>query len=171
MRRNPNLHAAPSLRDAVDVSRFWSLVGRRDSSECWPWLGDTDRNGYGIFFWHGRRHGAHELALSFQTGEARADGLDTCHSCDNPFCCNPKHLRFDSRASNVADMVMRGRAVKPGAKLTAADIVTLRERRAAGARQKDLAEQFGITDGQVSMIVRGLRWADAGGPLQARKAA
>ena len=35
-----------------------------------------------------------------------------------------------------------------------------------GARQKDLAQQFGISDGQVSMIVRGQRWAAAGGPIE-----
>ena len=43
------------------------------------------------------------------------------------------------------------------------------ERRANGARQKDLAEDFGVTDGQISMIVRGIRWADAGGPIQTER--
>lgn len=168
MRRNPNLHAHPDLRDAVDVSRFWSLVARGSAEQCWLWLGDTDGHGYGIFHWHGRKQGAHALALSFTTGEYRAKDLDTCHSCDNPICVNPSHLRFDTRLSNVADMHARNRD-RNASKLSADDVVLIRQRRAAGARQKDLAEQFGITDGQVSMIVRGLRWADAGGPVQTER--
>jgi hypothetical protein len=168
MRRNPNPHANPVLRDAVDVTRFWGLVKRGEPDECWPWGGDTDRNGYGIFVWHGQRTGAHELALSFTTGEVRLDRLDTCHSCDTPACCNPAHLRFGTRRSNVADMDARGRRVSHS-KITAEDVVLIRERRAAGARQQDLAAQFGLTDGSVSMIVRGLRWPEAGGPIETER--
>lgn len=111
---------------------------------------------------------AHEMALSFTRGEKRIDTLDTCHSCDHPLCCNPNHLRFDTRASNVQEMHDRGRAAR-GGKLTDEQIVLIRERRAAGARQKDLAEQFGVTDGLISMIVRGLRWPNVEGPIQTER--
>lgn len=168
MRRNPNQHAAPALRDAVDVTRYWSLVQRAGPDDCWPWSGDTDSAGYGIFFWHGKRHGAHELAVSFSTGEERGESLDTCHSCDNPPCCNPSHVRFDTRLSNVGEMHDRGRAPRSG-RLTDVQVVAIRERRAAGARQKDLAEQFGVTEGTISMIVRGIRWPNIGGPIQAER--
>lgn len=167
-RRHVNADPHPELTEAVTVSRFWRLVKVGEPDECWPWAGDTDGDGYGIFTYRGRRRPAHEMALSFSTGEARHRALDTCHSCDNPPCCNPAHLRFDTRRSNVADMIDRGRR-RNASKLTAADVVLMRERRALGARQSDLAEQFGITDGQVSMIVRGLRWADAGGPIQTER--
>lgn len=159
----------PELSEAVTVSRFWRLVTTGPDDACWPWRGDTDKKGYGIFTLGGRRRPAHELALSFTTGEKRTSGLETCHRCDNPPCCNPAHLRFDTHASNVADMVARGRASTPSRKLSDEQIVTLRERRANGARQKDLAEQFGITDGQVSMIVRGIRWPNVGGPIETKR--
>ena len=149
----------------MDVTRFWGMVSRREPDQCWEWTGDRSRNGYGVFVWHGKRTGAHEVALSFTTGEVKSDRLDTCHSCDNPLCCNPAHLRFDTRLANVREMHERGRARK-ARKVTDEDVVLIRERRAAGARQSDLAEQFGITDGAVSMIVRGLRWPDAGGPIE-----
>lgn len=164
-RRRAAANPHPSLADAVAVSRFWRLVDTRGDDECWPWMGDTDRGGYGTFYYRGSRHGAHELALSFTTGETRHPKLETCHSCDNPPCCNPTHLRFDTRASNIAEMHARGRA-RNGAKLTPELVRLIRERRALGARQSDLAEEFGITDGQISMIVRGLRWPEAGGPIQ-----
>jgi hypothetical protein len=41
----------------------------------------------------------------------------------------------------------------------------LREFRAAGANQEDLAETFGISQGLVSMIVTGRKYPDAGGPV------
>jgi hypothetical protein len=165
VRRNPNKHANPTLRDAVDVTRYWDLVQRGKDDECWPWTGEVDRDGYGVFYWHGKKYGAHELALSFTTGEVRLPRLDTCHSCDNPPCCNPRHIRFDTRLSNVREMFERGRD-NHHSKLTKDLVVLMRERRAAGARQKDLAEQFGITDGLVSMVIRGVRWPDAGGPIE-----
>lgn len=159
----------PLYAEAVSVSRFWRLVDVRGEGECWPWRGDTDQDGYGVFVYRGRKAGAHEYALSFTTGERRGRGLVTCHSCDNPPCCNPAHLRFDTPAGNSLDAVMRSRTRNGTTVLTEGDVVLIRERRHAGARQKDLAEQFGITDGQVSMIVRGIRWPNAGGPIQTER--
>lgn len=159
----------PELADAVMVSRFWRLVDVGAEDECWPWTGYLNDDGYGLFVFHGRRHGAHELAFSFTFGEKRHPNLDTCHSCDTPACCNPSHLRFDTRQSNVDEMVSRGRAASPGRKLTDEQVVEIRERRASGARQNDLAEHYGITNGQVSMIVRGIRWPNLGGPIQSNE--
>lgn len=166
--RRINQNPDDSLTDAVSVTRFWSLVDQ--TGECWNWRGDTDRNGYGVFVWRGKRHGAHALALSFTTGELRADELDTCHSCDNPACCNPDHLRFDTRFSNVQDMDSRGRRSVPNARLTPDQVITMRTRRANGAPQTILTRDYGISAAYVSEIVRGRTWKDAGGPLQEKNA-
>ena len=163
-------HPHPDLTPAVRVTRFWALVDRRGPAECWPWRGDTS-HGYGVFYDGERIRPAHELALTYATGEKRLPELDTCHACDNPPCCNPAHLRFDTRRSNVADMVDRGRAATPGRKLTDEQIITNRERRASGAPQKTLSEQFGVSDGLISMIVRGIRWPNVGGPIQSNRKA
>lgn len=168
-RRRFAVNPDPTYAVAVSVSRFWRLVDIRGANECWPWLGDTDSHGYGVFCFQWRKAGAHEYALSFTTGERRLPDLDTCHSCDNPPCCNPAHLRFDTRQSNVADMIERGRASTNHRKLTDADVVMIRRRRAAGARQSDLAHQFGVSDGTISMIVRGSRWKHLGGPIETKR--
>ena len=168
-RRRVSADPHPLFAEAISVTRFWGLVERRSKDNCWPWLGDTDRNGYGVFFFNGKVYGAHELSLSFSTGEKRLDGLDTCHSCDTPECVNPAHLRFDSRLSNVRDMHARGRQGRSG-KLTDEKITEIRKRRANGARQIDLARDYGVSDGQISMIVRGKRWAEVGGPIEKDRA-
>lgn len=150
------------LSEAVRVSDFWANVDRRTDGECWPWRGYSE-DGYGRFFWRGKMRGAHELAVTFTTGEVRLPGYDTCHRCNNPICCNPNHLRFDSRRSNVADMIAAGRA-RPG-RFSEREVIAMRERYAAGARQIDLARDFGVTNGLVSQIVRGLRYTHVGGPI------
>jgi hypothetical protein len=150
---------------APRITEFWRNVAvGNDDGDCWPWLG-YEEDGYGRFFWDGRMVGAHELALTFTTGERRAPGLDTCHSCNNPICCNPHHLRFDTRAGNVADMVAAGRA-RPG-RLTDEQIVTIRLRYQHGATQIVLAHDYQVTNGLISQIVRGLR--NAGGPISTKR--
>ena len=153
------------------VTRFWSNVERGSEEQCWPWTGYSE-DGYGRFYIDGRMIGAHELAVTFTTGEERLPGLDTCHTCDNPPCCNPKHLRFDTRQSNVDDMFDRERArvgeAHHAARLSPELVRMIRERRSAGALQRDLAKQYGISAAYVSDIVNGLAWQTAGGPVCGR---
>ncbi|WNN95988.1 helix-turn-helix DNA binding domain protein [Arthrobacter phage Hirko] len=54
---------------------------------------------------------------------------------------------------------------RPAAKLTDPQIVEIRQAYAHGARQRELAEQYGVTQGLVSGIVNGRRWRHADGPL------
>ncbi len=54
------------------------------------------------------------------------------------------------------------------ARLSDADVVRLRERYAAGARQVELAEEFGVAQTSVSAIVSGRTRAHVGGPIAER---
>lgn len=150
---------------AAKVTEFWSNVTVGASDECWPWIGYIE-DGYGRFFFAGSMRGAHELAVTFTTGERRASNLDTCHSCNNPPCCNPAHLRFDTRKSNVQDMITAGTHRAGPSKLDHDKVHVIRERYAAGASQLALANDYGVTNGLISQIVKGNRWASAPGPIQ-----
>ena len=156
---------------AFKVTDFWSKVDSSGGPDaCWPWTGYAEK-GYGLFFWQGRKVGSHELAVTFTTGEARHPDLETCHSCDNPICCNPAHLRFDTRQGNVDDMTGRGRQARGSAnghaKLTEADVLTMRRRADAGATGKALSAEYGVSQALVTEILRGNRWQHVGGPLRA----
>jgi len=47
------------------------------------------------------------------TGHTIPEKHVVCHRCDNPPCCNPRHLFIGTQADNIADMVAKGRLVKP----------------------------------------------------------
>lgn len=79
------------------------------SGDCWIWTGATNGNGYGRFVYDGIHIYAHRAALAFAVGEI-PPGMVACHSCDNPPCVNPDHLRVGTMKDNVRDMHERGRA-------------------------------------------------------------
>jgi len=43
------------------------------------------------------------------------NGINVLHTCDNPPCCNPKHLFRGTQLDNMRDKVQKGRGVFPGA--------------------------------------------------------
>lgn len=56
--------------------------------------------------------------------------------------------------------VLRGEQL-PGSKLTAEQVALIRTRAAGGARQCDLAAEYGVSRAQVCRIVNGARWREA----------
>jgi hypothetical protein len=77
-------------------------------NQCWEWNGARTDRGYG----HkviGRRHmSTHRLAYEWANGPI-PPGLHVLHTCDNPPCCNPNHLRLGTQHENLIDMVRKGR--------------------------------------------------------------
>lgn len=61
--------------------------------------------------------GAHRVAYEIANGPI-PDDLWVLHSCDNPPCCNPSHLRVGTYKDNVRDRVERDRS-KGGRKKSA----------------------------------------------------
>jgi hypothetical protein len=90
-----------------DTERFWSFVEKGSERECWAWLGCKTHNGYGQVRFDGRARRAHRISWVLANG--RSTTLLILHSCDNPSCVNPSHLREGSAAENTADMMERGR--------------------------------------------------------------
>ncbi len=104
--------------DAALAERFWAKVDSRSPHECWEWQAGRHSRGYGIFYLTGHTQIlAHRLALALATGTI-PEGAYALHSCDNPPCCNPNHLRWGTQAENMHDAASRGRA-RPGLTLPA----------------------------------------------------
>ena len=92
--------------------RFWLLVRVTEEDMCWEWLGNTTEKGYGQLpvSTEGHRR-AHRLAFELSGGILQDDEI-VCHTCDNPSCCNPKHLFAGTHQDNRDDCVKKNRQAK-----------------------------------------------------------
>lgn len=102
-----------------DIVRFWSKVAIAGEDDCWLW-GEKCRHwkGYGLFTIASGRSGGIKIVSSriscyLAHGDAPEGLPNALHSCDNPPCCNPKHLRWGTQKHNAQDAIERGRASKP----------------------------------------------------------
>lgn len=145
-------------------------VDVRGPDECWPWLAPVNNNGYG-YFWDRQAKRvvlAHRRAWEMVNGEIPA-GASILHSCDNPPCCNPAHLRAGTAKDNARDVIERGRdgawarSKNVGqshgmAKLTWDDVDRIRTMRNEGAIYQDIAAAFGISFQQAQKICTYKTW-------------
>lgn len=155
---------SPALQPA---DRFWRRVDKSAGpGACWPWVGTRFPNGYGQFWLPGGiRVMAHRFAYSLERGSVARD-IFVCHHCDNPACVNPAHLFLGSQSDNMRDCVMKGRhrgtfvAGKQGgerngnARLSDEAVSMIREKRAAGALQRELAAEFHVSKSHIGNLCR-----------------
>lgn len=106
--RNPN--QTWRFRSTSDyVARFWRLVDERGPEECWEWRGHRLPQGYGTVRARKKVVKAHRVALMLSLGQIVPDNRDVLHRCDNPPCCNPRHLEAGTAEENAKQCVERGR--------------------------------------------------------------
>ena len=80
---------------------FWRNVRMRVGGECWPWLGNVDSCGYGLWVEpDGTRWMAHRRAFSLAVRPILA-GMQLDHVCRLRGCVNPAHLEEVSRSQNA----------------------------------------------------------------------
>lgn len=146
------------------AERFWSRVDRTPGlgpkGECWLWTGAHTGAGYGNIKWKGRNIQAQRVAWLLTHGSL-PEGLEVCHSCDNPPCVRPDHLFLGTRKQNAQDAVAKGRSTRGErnghARLTVEAVATIR-----GAPERvicrELAVRFGVTESAVWQARYGKTW-------------
>lgn len=92
--------------------RFWEKVEKRQALDCWPWVAKAKHKfGYGaISAGRGNVFLSHVVSWALTNGDI-PKGAYVLHSCDNPWCCNPKHLKLGDHQGNMTDVKERGRRV------------------------------------------------------------
>jgi len=144
----------------LTAETFWDRTRR--AGDCILWTLGADKRGYGRVSFQGRKRRAHQVAWEITNGPIPA-GLWLLHSCDNPACCNPEHLRLGDHEQNMRDMRERGRSPKgsanPQSKLTDSSIAEIRRLYSSGQMQKDIAKLFQISKSAVSLICLRRTWS------------
>ena len=75
---------------------------------CWNWTACKDKDGYGVFQVR-KGLSARSHRWMFSQHHSLESNQYILHSCDNPACVNPEHLRCGTPAENMRDKVERGR--------------------------------------------------------------
>lgn len=146
--------------------RFWLKVDKRGLEDCWEWKAGCDDKGYGRIYFDGKHCTTHRVSWTLENGSI-PKGMCVLHRCDNPPCVNPAHLFLGTHGDNSKDAARKGRSRAPrgenanGAKLTVADVLEIRRRAKDASRgiKTQLAREFGVTDGNIGMIIRRESWA------------
>ena len=133
---------------------------------CWLWRGASDQAGYGQVTCRQKFFGAHRLAYLAAYGRLPR-GAVIRHSCDNPSCVNPRHLKAGTQAENIRDRDARGRTARGErhglAKLTAGDVLAIRAEYRPGAAPA-LADQYGVAPSTIWSIGEGRTWTHLPNP-------
>lgn len=149
--------------------RIRARVRKVRASGCWEWQGCRNPNGYGRISFRGSGEWAHRVA--FEVFNGREPQGWVLHSCDNPPCVNPAHLREGTPKDNCADRDQRERSgwqKNPGTwalnrhfavvgkrRLSDEQVTDLRRRYANGETAKALAKEFGVSFYHVPRIAHG----------------
>jgi hypothetical protein len=141
---------------------FWAQVEKTPT--CWLWKGWKLNSGYGETSLRGRKITVHRLSYIWAYGEIPKGKL-IMHTCDEPLCVRPEHLRLGTDATNNADKVAKRRhtfgAANSHAKLDDAKVQAIRAEywyRAGRSNVKELAEKYGVSRITVGFIVSGRTW-------------
>lgn len=153
------------------IEAFWNRVDRSGGeNSCWLWTSSRKKGGYGGISWKGKQDRAHRIAYSLTYGEI-PDGLYVLHECDNPPCCNPKHLFLGTHLENMQDRDRKGRNINragedhPMCVLSDDQVTTIRLRYASGEFSlKQIGAEYNVSETLIGLIIRyKLRVLDANG--------
>jgi len=174
-----------SKNNRTEIERLKSLRDRLErlidksagALACWPFIRKhQNRSGHKQMWANGRMRFVHRLVWEVVNGQIPT-GMCVCHHCDNPACCNPRHLFLGTIADNNADRDRKGRqrsvhgTDSPNAKLTDDDIIKIISMLQQRISQQKIAEQFNVRQGTIWFIAARKSWAhlSAGAALAPRR--
>ena len=135
-----------------------------DQGGCLIWKnGKQLARGYGWLWLKGRPVLANRVVLELKLGRPISDGMFACHTCDNPPCCNPEHLKEGTNQDNMNDKVNRKRQSKMQgeangtSKLKAAQVVVIRALEEFMS-PSELAEAYDVSSTLIRRIQSRITW-------------
>lgn len=157
--KRPQTHA-PEY-DLWSMNRLLRYSHDDPDTGCRLWDGQINKpGGYGRISYRGRLWRAHRLAYTLLWADI-PNGKDLLHSCDNPLCINPHHLRPGTHAENITEAYHKGRKTveqgpnHPRFRLfaeQAAEAIESTEPVAA------IAAHFGVSKSMIYRLKNGTTW-------------
>lgn len=148
--------------------RFLNLIEKTPT--CWLWKGARQKRGYGLFTIcglpnHHRTAKAHRLMWEIFNTASLLPGSVIMHTCDNPPCVNPWHLKLGTTLENVQDRDRKGRRTAmrgtTNARAYMNEEIVLRARKMDqdGMPVREIARQLDIPYSAMWSAIRGKTWA------------
>jgi hypothetical protein len=129
---------------------YWSkVIQGEEPDDCWGWTGGFSNFGHGKITFNNKQSTIHRLSYILHYGSI-PEGKFILHSCDNPPCSNPLHLRVGTQKDNMQDAFKRDRK----GKLSMEDRRNiLKEYRCGGTTTRKLASEWGVGKSTIWSIV------------------
>lgn len=157
-------HTMPRKRNMTDKEFqdwFQSKLILNEGTGCMEWSMCRVSQGYGVIRIQSKNIRTHRLALEFKLGIPIQDKLDVLHSCNNPPCCNPEHLREGDNLENMKDKVLANRQPRGdtngNSKLKTEQVLQIRQLKGVKS-QKEIANMFNVQKACIAKIHRNEKW-------------
>lgn len=128
---------------------------------CLLWKGTCNHKGYGQVWVDGKMQLVHRVLYATFV-EQIPEGYIVMHSCDEPGCVNPQHLRAGTHRDNAFDRDRKGRGYRgtrhAKARLTHDQVREMRQRYDKGEPVAKLAREFDLSYTGASAVCRRLHW-------------
>lgn len=116
--------------------------------------------GYGSILYNKKVIGAHVMSWFFTKGSWPKYFL--LHSCDNPLCVNPRHLREGTQQENMLEAIARGR-MKIGedrsfSKLNNFQVLEIKKLISDGISPNIIANSYNVASGTIYSIKNEKSW-------------
>lgn len=159
----PKKPQRPGLHSLSTEERFYLYVDKREVERCWNWLGWKDKDGYGKFRVDSSHSvPAHRFAWEVANNQSVPHGLVVRHLCNNPSCCNSRHLAIGTQADNRQDCISAKRhaygETHPKSKLNELQVSRIKGLANKRVPTRELAKHFNVSKHCINSILSGYNW-------------
>lgn len=139
------------------------LLSIYKTDTCWLWIGRKNKEGYGRAVLNKVETMSHRIVYELFK-EPIEKGKILLHSCHNPGCVNPDHLRQGTDKENSLDMIAARRSSHGekhhSSKLTDEQIREIKMLHLDGLTQTAIAKIYNVSQPCVGCVLRKKTWKD-----------